>query len=426
VEITSSERSVPLSPQSSTPLYTQASPRSQAQAEQLARLRLHAPGAAVELQPSGQIRVGGQLDIQPARLADLSETQLADLGRTTAALERVDGDINQLAAAERQLLDRLSGSSGARLRFRAQYGAQLDEWLVAMQLDHNPHLRALLANATDGDRIRLWDLYNESKSTSGISKLRMRRQAADYALSRNPRTVYELVEHYQFYQVEFRARLDTEVAQYDALVAAARTGPPAQGEHAATYAVSIARYGQAYNTPGFADTRLEKVARDLADGGDPNTTSAATRTAVGALYERNVAALQGHLGAQRIPPAQDPGAARVAIQRLPAVPFASESEGAYHAHKHAHDLPPAEQTGNDIVDYLSALRETIQRPSNQTTTAGQLEPGRSHSFTRTVDVRPGGDLSAAGKRYTMTAIVTEAPDGDITVATLLVSKANLR
>jgi hypothetical protein len=248
----------------------------------------------------------------------------------------------------------------------------------------------LLANATDGDRIRLWDLYNESKSTSGTIDPLKRRQAADYALSRNPRTVYELVEHYQFYQVEFQGRVDADVTEFRTAVAAACMGPPAQNDHAAHLAVSMARYGQAYNTPGFANARLEKVARDLAGGGDPSTTSAATRAAVGALYERNVAALQGHLGAQRIPPAQEPGGARAAIQRLPEVPFASESAGAYHAHKHSHDLPPAEQTGNEVADYLRALRETIQHPSNQTTTATQLEPGRSHAFTRTVEVRPGG------------------------------------
>jgi Domain of unknown function (DUF4157) len=426
VEITSSERSVPLSPQAATPLYTQAAPRAQAQSEQLARLRQHAPGASVELQPSGQIRIGEQLDIQPARIAELSDAQLGDIARTTTALDRADGDINRLTAAERKLLDQLSGSGGARLRFRAQYGAQLDEWLVAMNLDHNPQLRALLANATDGDRIRLWDLYNESKSPSGTIDPLKRRQAADYALSRNPRTVYEFVEHYQFYQVEFQGRVDADVTEFRTAVAAACMGPPAQNDHAAHLAVSMARYGQAYNTPGFANARLEKVARDLAGGGDPSTTSAATRAAVGALYERNVAALQGHLGAQRIPPAQEPGGARAAIQRLPEVPFAGESAGAYHAHKHSHDLPPAEQTGNEVADYLRALRETIQHPSNQTTTATQLEPGRSHAFTRTVEVRPGGGASGAGKRYTMTAIVTEFPDGSVSVATLLVSKANIR
>jgi hypothetical protein len=381
--------------------------------------------------PERQIRIGEQLDIQPARIAELSDAQLGEIARTTTALDRAGGDISQLAPAERALLEQLSGSGSLsnpkpRLRFRAQYGAQLDEWLVAMNLDQNPQLRALLVNATDGDRIRLWDLYNESKSPSGIVNPRMRSQAADYGLSRNPRTFYEFVEHYQFYQVEFKARFDADEAQYLALVAARRTGPPALSDHAARMEISSARYGQAYNTPEFANARLEKVARDLAGGGDPNTTSAATRTAVGALYDHNAAALHGHVGTPRIAAPQEPAGARAAIQGLPEVPFSSESAGAYHAHKHAHDLPPAEQTGNEVGDYLEALRETIQHPTNQTTSANQLEPGRSHAFTRIVDVRPGGGASGAGKRYTMIAIVTESPDGAVSVATLLVSKASIK
>jgi hypothetical protein len=106
------------------------------------------------------------------------------------------------------------------------------------------------------------------------------------------------------------------------------------------------------------------------------------------------------------------------------VRFASESSGAYHAHKHAHDLPPAEQTGNEVADYLRALRETVQNPTRQATSAAQLEPGRSHSFTRIVEVRPGGATSGPGQRYTMTAIVNESPDGSVSVATLLVSKVD--
>jgi hypothetical protein len=428
VEVTSSERSVPLSPQAAAPLYTQAPARSHAQAEQIARLRQHAPGTTVELMSSGQVRVNNQLDIQPARLAELNDAQLGDIGRTTAALERTGGDINALAPAERRLLEQLSSSGGARLRFRAQYGAQLDEWLVAMQLDQNPQLRALLADASDTDRIRLWDLYNESKSPRGIANPRMRRQAADYALSRNPRTVYEFVEHYQFYQVEFNGRLVADEAAYRAQVSQARTDNPALTERAAQMQESARRYGTAFE--GFGDqfntAQREKVARDLAGGGDPNTPSADTRRLVGDAYQQNTAAMRGHIGAQGIPPAGDPSAARAAIQALPEVRFATDSSGAYHAHKHAHDLPPAEQTGSEVVDYLNALRETIRRPSSQSTTANQLEPGRSHAFTRTVDVRPGGAASGPGDRYTMTAIVNESPDGAISVATLLVSKGKIR
>ena len=256
----------------------------------------------------------------------------------------------------------------------------------------------------------------------------MRRQAADYALSRNPQTVYEFVEHYQFYQVEFNARLTADEAAYRAQVTQARTDNPALNDRAAQLQESARRYGIAFE--GFADqfknAQREKVARELAGGGDPNTASADTRRLVGEAYQQNVAAMRGHTGAQSIPIASDPPAARAAIQALPEVCFTTESSAAYHAHKHAHDLPPAEQTGSEVADYLNALRETIQRPSSQSTAANQLEPGRSHAFTRTVDVRPGGATSGPGDRYTMTAIVNESPDGAVSVATLLVSKGKLR
>jgi hypothetical protein len=219
--------------------------------------------------PSGQVRIDNQLDIQPARLAELNETQLAEIGRTTAALERTGGRIGELTADERRLMERLSSTNGPRLRFRAQYGQQLDEWLVAMDLAENPRLRALLANATDGDRIRLWDLYNESKSTRGITNPRMRRQAADYALSRNPQSVYEFVEHYQFYQVEFQARLEIDEAAYRAQVAQARADNPSLNQRAAELQESMRRYGTAFEGYGdrFTAAQREKVARDLAGGG---------------------------------------------------------------------------------------------------------------------------------------------------------------
>jgi hypothetical protein len=423
VEVTSSERGAPLSPAAATPLYTQAAARSEAQLAQIARVRQHAPDAVVELLPEGVVRINNQIDLQPAFLAEISDDDLVRIALTSAALERTGGNISQLRGAERTAFTSLTGSQGLRLRFRAQYGAQLDSWLVAMQLDQSPQLRALLANATDTDRIRLWDLYNESKRTldsADIVNPRMRRQAADYALARNPESIYEFVEHYQFYEIQFKARVDADRLEYERLIEAARTGPPPRSAPEAQRVASLQHYEHAYNAAGFADARLRKVLDGLSGDGDPNTTSAATRAEVGARYEHNVAALEGHLAARGIPPGQDAGAARTAIQRLPEVPFASESSGAYHAAKHASKLPPSERTGNDVADYLAAVNRTIHAPASAETDASQLGLGRTHSFTRIVDV-PGATAGSTS-RYTLTAIVAEGPDGNVSVATLLIER----
>jgi hypothetical protein len=140
----------------------------------------------------------------------------------------------------------------------------------------------------------------------------MRRQAADYALSRNPSAVYEFVEHYQFYQVEFQARLAVDEAAYRAQVAQARTDNPGLNDRAAQLQESAKRYGTAFEGFGdqFTAAQREKVARDLAGGGDANTTSAETRRQVGEAYQQNVAGMQGHVGRQQIAGGSEPAAAR--------------------------------------------------------------------------------------------------------------------
>jgi hypothetical protein len=427
VEVTSSERGAPLSPGAATPMYTQAAARSEAQLAQIARVRQHAPDAVVELLPEGVVRINGQIDIQPARMSELSDAQIADVARTTAALERTGGSIDDLTPDERKLLEKLSSSTGLRLRFRAQYGAQLDTWLVAMQLDRNAQLQALLANATDTDRGRLWDLYNESRSRSGIANPLMRQQSAAYSLSRQPQSIYEFVEHYQFYQLEFQSRLAIDEREFRVAIAQAQRDTPGLTARAAQLQVSQQRYGVSFE--GFKDAfdtaQRNHVAREFAGGGDIRTPSAEATTRIGDTYGRNVAELAGHLGPQSIGQGLDAPAARAEIQRLPEVHFASESSGAYHAHKHAHDLPPAEQAGSEVESYLGALRETIHHPTAQATIASQLELGRSHSFTRVVQAQTPGPPPGPMMEYTMRAIVNETHEGAISVATLLVSKKEL-
>ena len=132
---------------------------------------------------------------------------------------------------------------------------------------------------------------------------------------------------------------------------------------------------------------------------------------VGAAYNANAAALQGHVGPT---PVTGTTEAQI-IENLRTVPemrFSSESAAAYHVDKHVGELPPSEAPRSStpparVTAYLGSATETVH---TGTVTAGVNQDGtRTLTFVRTV--------SEGGQTYTLQAIVVLTDDGNAFLAT---------
>jgi hypothetical protein len=324
------------------------------------------PGSNLEVTPEGLIRINGQIEIHPDRLAQLKPADQDDLLRATQELAAKGGKFGDLSEGSRKALDRLAASPGApsdskyRLRFvhsRARAEAFLRSRLAEQGLDPDKH--ALFKKPTDADWNRAYDLTTESLPTKAPN---LSKQATSYALqaAKDKESITEFVEHYQFYLAEFMSRARTTQAT------AGATTPSAKG---AIYASTEAALGES---------------------GNPAMASAATVADFAAEYKKIAENVNGRFNKGAITPGLSDADAVDAIRAMGDVTFSTESAAVYHTKKHAHDVPGySARKASDAQFYLDSAVETIKTGDRAeaiaSRAAAQNGSGRSYSFAA-----PGG------------------------------------
>lgn len=384
-------------------LYVDVAARTAAEARELARLRTSAgPGGyRVEVSPDGLLRLNGQIDLHPSRLAEIPDADLAVLASSTRALDSAGGDMTVLARTNPEAhsrLERFASSSplphssgrpgrGYRLRFAHSHRAGLalvDDLLAQLGTTRARH--PAFRQLTPHDLDRLYDLTTESMP-GGTTHAQT--QAARYALDQNPVSGAEFVNHYQFYVAEMRDRIRIE----------------AEARRAAGQAVG----------KGTLRSIGQQTETAMGEAGNAVVPGAATLTGVRQQYDRLLAQTRGRLGVAQIDPHLSGAPAVEAIRALPEVRFQSDSAAVYHTHKHYHELPSARRpAGTPEFDaYMNTARAVIHNTAETAadvaarSASSQAGGMRSYSF----------QLSEGGRTHV--AFVYVSDDGAVFLATLM-------
>jgi hypothetical protein len=364
------------------------------------------PEGGMTVAPENQIRINGEIDIHPNRLAELSEQELKDLLKGTRELAAAGGDFSKLSKESQKLLGKLSSSGGARLRFeyqRRQAGALLESLGVK---DH-----PLFEKLSDADRNRLYDLIAEAQIPGAPNAPK---QAASYAVGRasSPR---EFVEHFQFYLTQFKervalgesryqTRLTEKVAEWEKKNGSAKDKDRSRIESELDKELGV--------TGRRKDWFRGQAEKEMA-GAQAGTPSDKARKDVGDAYDQLVKDIGTRKGGGNIDAGLPPDQVVAKIKGLPEVTLGSESAAAYHTAKHYPDLPPSEQKGKPFADYMASAQATIQNPTKPVAPPVSTQEGAARSF---VFIR---ELTEGGKTYKMMAIVVVTNDGKVVLATYM-------
>lgn len=353
-----------------------------------------ATGSRITVSPTNRslVRINGELDISPRRLAEIPAAGREDVMRAYKALQDAGGDRTALAPADRELLDRVTGSSSG-YRLRSEYHrAQADALLTDLGITALPaEQRAIFDTMTDADRDRLFDLVNERPPSAARD---LRRQAAAYALPRSD-SVRAFVEHYQVYSTHFLGTARARITVYQERVRAELTAATAAAGGTAPTPKQIqaiqnrvkAELGIRGNAETFyyGQVLAEMSARTPGGAADTTRPSAAAVADVEAAYRRRVTDLGGRVGSAAVTPGLPEAALVAELKALPEIPFGSESAAAYHVAKHYGELPAdvrsaAETAGTSDVDtYLASAHRTITG-GTATVTTSQDGTARSVRF----------------------------------------------
>jgi hypothetical protein len=359
--------------------------------------------------------IHGEIEISAGKLDELGKRNVEDLGKLIE-LARNKGPANAYDYFE--TTSTTDNKPGARLRFRSRLGARA-KLVVKGILDSlgiNPEdARAKLFDSmTEGDATRLRDLFNER----GYKDLGIRKQAVDWAFSKNPNSVREFVAEFQFYDAEVSNRADRYLAGAKAELTkeianrkAANGGTDlSEAElRLVTREVTKSTLGRAFEVEGPAwgkeATRkaAEEMAEKLATSGNATTVGA---DAADAAWAMNMQAQRGAdaAGAKiigRRTDAELPGYLQKIADTLS---FADDFDAAYHAHKHARELSTRPVPTAEMTTYLRAARDFVR-----------LNAG-------TVRANQNGSRSVIYEADRMRAIVYVGRDGNAAIATF--GKAN--
>ncbi len=224
-----------------------------------------------------------------------------------------------------------------------------------------------------------------------------RAAAVNYALSKHPANVNELVYLVEVWWEKFEARHKQLWKAFDAehdqaVVDATARGASKEETKEIRKAIGQAHFGQDF--PETADAVAKARAEFRGDAG---------HRALDASYAESRADIVGRVGAVNLRAGSDADL----VDRVKAHPpgFGSDTATLYHAEKHHSELPASEQTGRKATDYLDSLRKTICTPDSVVDPEISSTGARKIEFYRT----------AEGK--TVRAIVYVQPDGRAVVAT---------
>jgi len=367
-------------------------------------LQPRAEGGGFIAGPDAQVRINGQVDVHPSKLASMSDADIKLLLDATHELAAKGGDISKAAAPTKRTLEGLS----SRDRFRFEYQLkQGDEFLAAMGLKS----KGIFKDISDFDRARIYDVSRADVPT-GTKNLKA--LAADYARSRKPATPREWANHFEFFMAEFKRRGRTAQQEFDARVAQAVTDWEAQtGKTAERKDLDRIRQAQVKKEiggKGIKEGLYERIESELAASGDPTTLSSSARASIGAVYEDLVKSLRGRVEAVSVKPGLSNNELIAQVQAVPEVRFSGPDAAAYHALKHSIEMPPSEM-GTDIMkSYLDITQRTIKTPSRDPSVTVLPNGARSIGFVR--------EVSSTGITYEVSAIVIVSPEGNVVVASV--------
>jgi hypothetical protein len=355
------------------------------------------------------ISIHGEIDIAAAKLGSFTDGDVAKL---------VEVAKNKGPVADYEYFESTGtggGKPGSRLRFKlrildrvSKMSAEIKATLKLSATDPRGEIFDP-GKMSEGDATRMWDLFNEQAYTDSG----MRQQAAEWALTKNPKSASEFVAECQFYEAEAGNRADGYVADAKAEVAkevAARKAANGgrdlnpREQMQATRTATRAKLGRAFDADGPALKRyatqkaLQDMGQKVTKDGKEVTVGA---DAADAAWKTNVDALHGAdaAGPKTIggkPDAELPAHLQSIADSLS---FGTDYDAAYHAHKHAGELPVKPPAANEMATYLKAARDLVRSGSG------------------TVRINQNGSRSVIFEGNGMRAIVHVSSEGNAVIAT---------
>lgn len=343
----------------------------------------------------GRVDIHGELKISGPALDSLSDDDL----RKLVKLCKDKGPADAYAYFEAS--STVGGKPGSRLRFDSRLSSRAktvsSTLLDDLGLSAGDARAKPLREMTDGDKARLWDLFNEQ----AFKNAEMRKQAVQWAMEQNPKSARELVAQMQFFEAEvthqgtrlFREAVEVNKQALDDAVQGGRELNALQ-QKAITRQVSKQLLGREFDVLGPA---AERQARTFALSRKSEVvTHAATmhwRDSVGSLSGANAARPLA------IGNSTDGALPGLITRSAGNLNFSNAADGAYHAHKHAAELGIKVSSKSEVSQYLAEARALIQRGG------GRVRHNQVGS--RSVVFEHGGRR----------AIVTISVDGEASIAT---------
>ncbi len=355
----------------------------------------------VDVAPDNLIRLNGQIDIHPSKLKEMPDADVKSLLNVTKALKDAKGDFSKLSEADQDALTAFAKSGGYRFRFEYHRQNALKQ-LTELGIESHP----LFKDIPQEGQNRLFDLIAEGHMGGAPN---LRKQAANWALSREPQSVREFVDLFQFYIQMFKARGDAKLAAFNAEVDKLQAAQP--GVKREKIADDLAKkIGIKGKRPDFFRSQAEA---EMAEGpGKLDQVNDAVRQEINAAYEKTISDPSAAIGKTQVDPAlpRDQMVAKVKEQKT--ITFGSPSSIAYHSEKHYADLPLGEQVAgvSKVQAYMDSARLTVTSPDSTSVARAATGGGTSITFTREV-ILPGG------KKQTMKAIVYVSLDGNVIILT---------
>lgn len=305
----------------------------------------------------GLVDIYGELKIAGPALDALSDDDL----RKLVKLCKDKGPPDAYEYFEASSL--VDGKPGSRLRFESRLQARAQsvakELLDDLGLSPSDPRAKIFAQLTDGDKVRLWDLFNEQ----AFRNPELRKQAAQWAMGKSPKNARELVAQMQFFEAEVlhqgRLLFQRAVAAKDAAFEAATSGGrtlSTQEQRAIIRQISKQFLGKEFDVLGRA---AEREARTFSlSHKSQDVASAAT-----AQWQSNVGALVAADAARPLAIGHWPDAKLpdVIAQSADKLTFSNVADSAYHAHKHATELGIQMSNPNEMSQYLAQARALIRR-----------------------------------------------------------------
>jgi hypothetical protein len=401
-------------------LHTDVPPRAQAEFAEVQRLRNLDNQSTVALTSEGQLQINGQVTMHPSVAGRMTAEELRDLMRLTRELQSRGGTtaaFRGMSGPDKARLGELRSRYNFRFGFQQQEAVEL---LATLGLQNHP----LFQNLTEAQLSRLHQgLVGESlpgvRYRTGAAPAAgrppdLQSQGASWAISRNPATVEEFVNLFQFYVANFRRVRATRIARRDTRVEELfqqwRRANPASDATAQQSERSRIE-NRVSREPGMGtDAEIGgDILGELGEPGNLATAGPRARTDVGAAYERATQFWRDRLGAvrlrlgasERVNNLSAEEIARRVQELADQISFRDLSTATYHTEKHFGEILPAGSPLDAPVDaaaYLAASRQAIRSPAIPLTEiAAQSDSyiyGGSRSFTFETRLPNGNNMGA--------------------------------